>query len=252
MSRSMLDGIAAIAQAAAMDTALALPIVAAWLVAGAAIVFGLRWWDTAARRKLMAAFANDADLVVVTAAGGRLELHTRDPHLTARLWPENRRQRTASEGTWQIEVPALRLALHTTLSLSFEGYAGAYRDKLGLTDIQVGDDVFDKRFTIRGSHADVIRVVLGHDAVRAAITRLFEDSLGIERFKVDDDGLVVIVQRRSLDPQTARDLLHKVHAIAVLLDSGIPDDAPVRRLEAVNVDTIAVASDTGVPVVIKR
>jgi len=201
-------------------------------------------------------FDSDDKEVVFVGAGrfhGTFELQTRDEQLKAHLWPEAF-NKGPTAGLWHVVVPSLRLAAHTSLRVSFEGYSGAYREKLGMTDIHIGNEVFDKRFTIRGSRAEVVRAALAGPAVQQVITRLFEDSVGVVRFEVDDDGLSVSVKRMNMEASAARALLLAVRAIAVLLDDTIPADAPPREallLDTGSGDAVIVGSDSGMPVGIK-
>ena len=179
------------------------------------VLGGIFLYHFQARRNFENAFVDDPDYELVPrGVFSPPEIRSRPgAHLPIRCKAIAGNRNTPAR--WQLFVDGV--ALKTTLSLSLEGLLGGLRDLVGLKDIQVGDEAFDGRYTIRGADADLVRGAILQPAVRRAVDVLYGHR-GVKRCNLSYHGtLEVLMQRERLTPQEARHVLVVVHTLAQAL-----------------------------------
>lgn len=147
---------------------------------------------------------------------------------------------------WDATSLSPRLAERTSLTIDEEGLLGKLREKLGGSDIKIGDEGFDRRFCIRGSDSDVVRGVVQHPAVQQAIRTFFNDPLAC-LVKVKEDGTFSGRFLRSTSTASAgRDKLLLVAALVAALEENA--DAEIVRPQGSSVESAGVGGASGSPV----
>lgn len=118
---------------------------------------------------------------------------------------------------WRIDASLPEFGARTRLHIGREGRLGALREKLGITDIHIGDADFDRTFSVRGSDADVVRAVIGQPHIQDAIWTLFMDH-AVQFLKLDKDGHVYVWIARTLTSAAeARERAFDVAALTTAL-----------------------------------
>lgn len=182
--------------------------------------FGFRKYRVDSVKKEL---ADDPDVEATGHTFG-LELRTRPP----------RREGTVSSAggknnppRWDVWSRA-QLEARTSLSLSREGIFGSIREAVGFKDIHLGDEAFDRDFTIRGSDEAAVKDLLADGTVKAAITRLFTHD--VWTLRVSADGEVHCrARRRRLDSSTPKELLLEVTSLCDLLEETERASLPASR-----------------------
>jgi hypothetical protein len=119
---------------------------------------------------------------------------------------------------WHLEFEKVALGRKTTLTLAREGVLGALREKLGFSDVQVGDKDFDAAYTIRGSDPDQLRGAFADPKLRAAVSVLF--GFNVYSCRLDAHGTLKIqVVRTDMAAASARDVVRVAEGLADALDA---------------------------------
>ena len=164
----------------------ALPALLTIGVAIGAIVFGVV--STGKQRKaIAAALEGDREVAMVGGTGSFavFQFATRPPlrpmTMVAAGGGKNNPPR------WELAGELPGISARTTVSVSREGVSGKLRETLGMKDVHVGDDAFDKLVCLRGNEPDVVRGVFSTAAVQAATRELFADG-AFWRLAIDAKG----------------------------------------------------------------
>ena len=193
----------------------------------------LSWRETRRRREFVAGFKDDVELEAVhNLRTDAIVVRTRHRRLVTTLTPET----GVLRNMWDVVVVTVRLGTRTTLDLYPEGMIGVLGNDVGFKDIQIGRAFLDRRLTIRGSDADVVRGVMRVASVQRAVTALFENAT-VDTCFLDAGGqLRVRMKCNVLDVDEARAMINLVHRVAQQLDSAAdvaaivaPASSPLKR-----------------------
>lgn len=181
-------------------------------------------WQKRKIDKAREKYANDPDVEVLP--GWAFTLRTkREPFVT--VTPAGGGKNNPP--VWRIACRAAGLAGKSSLSLSREGVLGGLREKLGFKDVHIGDEDFDRLWTIRGSDADVLRALLLNRSMQSAVGAVF----GVAQLSVihiDDRGnLSGTAPRSGLDDEQARALALSLFDFVATLDEHTRQLPLVRR-----------------------
>lgn len=182
-------------------------------------------WQKKQVARLREEFANDPEVEVED--GWTIRMNTRPPlrpgHVTQAGGGKNNPAR------WDVVCEAKDFSARTTLSLSREGAFGSLREMLGVKDVHVGEEGFDKKYTVRGTDPDAVRGIVSQQAVMAAVDELF--ALEVWSVEVKKNGAVAVRAPRSRTSGThAKALLVSTVLLAALLDDNANQPAVPTRV----------------------
>ena len=173
------------------------------------------------KKEFFAALEVDPDVVAIAAKGASAQCRTkRPPFIEVKSAGGGKNNPTR----WDARGIAFRVAARTTLHLSREGSLGALREMLGFKDVHVGDEDFDKAFTVRGSEPDVVRGLFASVEVKDALRAFF--AVPAWNMHIDDEGLVKAQRaRRKLDADEAKQFALALARVVELLELHADDPA---------------------------
>lgn len=132
--------------------------------------------------------ANDPD---VEAVPGRstLSLRTRPPRRAATAVAAGRGR---GSRRWDAKSQ-VRLEPHTTLSIAPAVFLGGLRVASGVA-VLIGDEAFDRAFTVRGGDSEVVKQLLASREARFAVETLFAHE--VDSLHIDAEGIATCSGRR--------------------------------------------------------
>jgi hypothetical protein len=129
---------------------------------------------------------------------------------------------------WDLTVQGISLGKHSTLTLDTTGAVATLQDVVGVKRIKTSDAEFDRRFTVSGSNAHILRHVFEHPELRDTVPAMFAKvpySCHLEL----NGRLKVRLSRSSFEAAEARSCLAVVRAFAAALEasSAAPSAKPL-------------------------
>jgi hypothetical protein len=218
-------------------------LIYAWFIG---IPLGILVWRWRLRVTFVNEFTGDSRFVVQGGALGWPRVHFKHPRLAAELQPGTVGVGKYRQAVWRCHVGNVRLARRLRLRLSESGWQRSVASLVGRA-VQSGDPAFDRDFVATGNDDALIRAVLGHGAVKAAVSRVFSERL-IQSCELDPQGLSVRLKRSGLDAEEAKTILMRVVALAEALDAAVAVKPVGRQSEG---ELPSAAASSGSPVAVR-
>lgn len=210
----------------------------------AGAIVGASWWQQKKREELRRALDGDPDVEIASELKWftPVAIQTRPPRRAARMAAAGGGKNNPSR--W--DILSRCEGMKTTVSVSREGFSGVLREAVGMKDVHVGDESFDKLVCLRGSVGDAVRGIFTSASVQQATRALLEDKQ-LWSFRIDDASNVhARYARYGIDPVDMKGKILRVVALADAIENAA--DRPALPDPGSSVRTQAIGGGSGAPV----